>query len=441
MTGSPGAMGLPPLVTVGRMDRVLSGASILLLAAFVFFPYWSFVHLGMDIQPNALLLSLLVWLATLHVRMPPAMLLLALPAAFAPLLLLTAPVSFSAFRSAGNYIALWFIAFATFITLRSRDWLSPAVLKLVVGIWFAVGLAQVLFDPYFLVAIVNPGARAGVAGRGVVSLSTEPAHYGEHCAILFLLIQHRATRGWLSRSDAKLLQVMLAVQVIFFARSALAVLLLAAVVAAGIVMRHRAAPLRLLVVLSGMVGATVAAVAFATTTLGIELGRLWDVALALGSDPLVFFRLDGSANDRLLSVVGPFWAAMRSGFVPYGFYAWDGFVAQVVGPSSDFFWVLDGGRIMSGYGAAVFELGFMGLVIPVAITLAVRRSTASWSEAFILAAPLHLVILLTGPLAKPTTGLMVGYFAAIGRWKRDVSRPEFTGDSLAPEARDQGIQL
>ncbi|MGI9179358.1 MAG: hypothetical protein ACR2H9_02420 [Longimicrobiaceae bacterium] len=427
---SPGAA--PPVLgwrrATDRGDRLLiallSGSFIF----FVFFPYAQLLPLQTDTQPYALLISILAVLAVRIRRLPLEILLLLPVLLFSLPLALLGEASLTAVRSLGNYFSVFLIACASYVLLKAAGGFSVAAFKAIVVIWFAVGFIQTFFYADFLV-FLTPRAvgTAGLFGRGVVGLSPEPTHYGTYCIFLLILTLLLARVKLLSRRESAILAALLVVQITVFAQSAMTVLLL--VLFAGLYVGINFFSLRKLVtslVVLALLGGGLAAV-LSRGWAPLEATRVYSLLTRLFEDPMLVLMIDQSVNDRFFHIFFSFYGFFENFGLPHGYTAWTEHVLRLVHQFSPYAWAVSPARIMSGYGAALFEMGVVALLVPLSLTIALRRFFGSDVRSFLIVAVfLHLVMLTNVPLAFPLFGFLIGLLAYYVRYGPQALRHQRT---------------
>lgn len=162
--------------------------SKLLLALMIFFSMTPFIlpfpGLGTDLQPYALMLSLLL-LLLYHGEIGsalgknPGVLVLAIPLQVAFLAMVAEGFSFRSFRGAYNHFSIFFVLLALFILLQ-RMGFPEREIKFVIWIWFAVASIQFFVDREFLAQIIS-GTREDTFDRGVAGLCSEASYFGISC--------------------------------------------------------------------------------------------------------------------------------------------------------------------------------------------------------------------------------------------------------------------
>jgi hypothetical protein len=124
------------------------------------------------------------------------------------------------------------------------------------------------------------------------------------------------------------------------------------------------------------------------------------------NDPLSLVLLDASANDRFFHIVFSLKGFFDNSALPNGFDSWIPYAKSQLDVFSGYViaqWFSLGGRIMSGYGSLLFETGFFGLLIPLAVLYsyyqAFRNGTFLRGSCICLGC--FLLMLSATPLAYP----------------------------------------
>lgn len=388
------------------LDRVLVGALVTVFLLASFLPYFALIPLPSDTQPYALVLATLLAAASITRRVRRELILLFVPFALSLLMLLGNGMSLVAIRSVANYASIAVIPFVTYLAVRADRERFRRVLRFSVYVWLAgailqIGLGQELF------VLLLPSVRTSES-RGVTSFAPEPTHYGLQCVFLLLLV--------LMEFDGKermRLSAILVAQILFLAQSTLAALVLVGMLGLYL-LTHINSPKRVLLLV--LVTASAAGlVVLGVRASGIEIhrSRILFLAVALLKHPEYLFLVDQSGNARLAAILFSFYGFLADWTAPHGFSAYAEFVDETVARFSDVITHADrADRIMSGYGAALFELGLIGLLIPIVITIVFWRAFRSQPRQFIiLCTTLHAILLAAIPLANPVIGVVVGYAA------------------------------
>lgn len=321
----------------------------LVFFAFVFFPYVSFFEIGADTQPYSTVFSIILFFA-FRCNFSRLDLLTGLTMVIAIFLIAASGLNFNILRSVYNYVALFFVSYISFKILKSQAFDFGLILKAVIFIWLAVGFLQKFYDPSFLNFLIS-GART-TDNRGVVGLAPEPTFYGIVLIFFILFLLHLNTGG-------KIFYIGLCVfGVVFLAQSSMAVLFLLIFLfyAAITHFRVRYALMLVFLLLFGLP-------LLAELTAGSRLSDLLRVAL---SQPSVLLLDDASANDRFFHIYFSLKGFFDNYLLPGGYSDWIPYAESQIVEYSNFViaeWFSIGGRIMSGYGSVLFELGIFGLLV------------------------------------------------------------------------------
>ena len=364
---------------------------------FVFFPYIKVFPISTDTQPGALCMAALIFVLVKNRKLPKPILLLLFPLCLAVSLSLFSGFGMLSIQCILNYIALFLVSASTYFVLRIRGGLGQKWLNIVIGIWFFVGFVQTFLYKNFAVFLLSRASN-GSMSRGVIGLAPEPAHYASFCVLLLVL-------SCFHNSDKKLPLVLLLIAILFFSKSTLMVLILAILglyyVLCGFSFR------RLIAV--GIAGYLGYALLVSPLFGGTRVQALFIKIPILIENPWVFLLSDASLLDRYLHLFLSIKGFFSCWGVPHGFHLWGDYVVQYL----QFYGIsarIGLGRIMSGYGAALFELGFFGLFIPVSLGYSLKKYFKVQSTYFYFSL-LSLTTFMFTPISIgfPMFGFLIGY--------------------------------
>jgi hypothetical protein len=152
--------------------------------------------------------------------------------------------------------------------------------------------------------------------------------------------------------------------------------------------------------------------------------RIVKLFLLLVENPVLLLTVDASVNERAFHIYFSFLGALEHYLLPRGYSAWAPYLEDAVARFGDLTSGAMVGRIMSGYGSAFFELGFMAVLIPGAITLGLYRFYQGDRKMFlVMAAFIHTVLMTAIPLAFPLIGFIIGYLAFYARQRQSALAP------------------
>ena len=383
---------------------------------FTFFPYLCIVPLPLDTQPYSLVLAFIIFSTYRGKKLPREIAILLWPFLASLMLAFAGGINLTALRSIGNYASLFFISASSYYVLKMREGLPERFIKTILYIWFLVGFIQVSVYPNFLTFLLR-SARTGY-GRGVCGLAAEPTFYGFVCVFMLLLVLFH----WGKSKNGIILATLLIAQILFFAQSSMAALFLI-VLAFYYTISHLTK--RNIIIVAAIAIPIVFILSSGELPEFIKGRRIIRVLLLLIKNPMLILFADTSGNDRFFHIVFSFLGFFENYSMPHGpgqFVAY--LLENLPRFSKEVKWLSIGDRIMSGYGAALFELGFIGLAIPLSITLSIHKFYKNNRRNFFLYAMfLNTILLAAIPMAMPLIGFLIGYLCYYGnlREKADHS--------------------
>jgi hypothetical protein len=358
---------------------------IYLFIFFVFFPYIPILSIDglVNTQPSALVLSIILFFYYIVIKRE------AMPKQFIfPIILLIiasgffiiSDMSLTSIRSFLGYLSLFFISYTTYILLKKNNGISDNHIKLVIIIWGLAGLIQTYVYPDFLSSILPRFATT--EKRGVVGFATEPSHYGTICIfLLFYSIFH---------IKSYLYSFFLLFQIIFFAKSGIAVLLLSLAFVIYIIIYRKFLIGGLII----MITIVFMQISFKYYIQNTRLEYLIQIAINSPNDILS----DVSIMDRFSAIYFSLKGFIEHWGVPMGMNAY-----HEAGATST-------GRILSGYGSALFELGIFAFVIPIFFTIIICNYFSENKKMGIVISTFFALMMFTPvPMALPYVSFFGGY--------------------------------
>ena len=380
-----------------------------------FFPYLDFLKIGTDTQPNALMLGLLIFLGVRNKKINSPLILLWATFFISIFLIFFNNLSFFFYlKNTLNYLSPAMVATTTYLILNQMKYkLSFKVFYMMMLIYCMVGLVQMYFIPDFMYFLVNGEGRGSmVGGRGVVSLSAEPAFYGTTC-ILFIcysLLQYTKRQNfWVIG--------LLLFQLFFISRSATAIAIL--LFGLGIFTVIQIFRLKFKYVLGVIVFILIATPIMLNYWNKIETTRAGVLAQTFVENPLLITKLDGSVGIRFTGTVAPFLSMRHHYMKPQGLGYYIEFLRGFRKKRlyNSFLSVNNSEkkpRISGSLNMVLYQLGFLGLLFPLAIYLAFRGQLRQ--DSILLSFILLIVTMMTQ--IQMMNG-MIGYIlgTAINRGK------------------------
>lgn len=340
--------------------------------AVVFFPFVVIVPLlPTDLQPNALLFCALVFVYLLSqgkiiLNKEQVILLFSLVGVLGVI-----PIrefTMETIRSITNYISIFMISLVSLYYFKKYG-LKENAIKICILIWCFVGAVQYFIHIDFLTSLLRLARTT--ESRGVTSLSQEPSFYG---IILFFFMffvkdfkRHRI-----------FFFALIVVQSLLFSQSALGIILLF-IFFLMFLFGDMSGKIQIRI---GVLGAILGIIMFHIIRT-FFYGRR--IAFLLNSFLTGDILRDESVQDRYFAITDSISGTVNNFFLPHGFYA----------------------RIMSGFGAVLYELGLLGFPLIFVICMAIANC---FNRNKVLLMLLAFVSLLPAiQLAHPMLALVVGY--------------------------------
>lgn len=371
-----------------------------ILFAFTLFPAIALIPLPIeaDTQPNAVIVASIIFLLGRGVRLPYLIWSLLVLFICAIFVFLLDGANLTVARSLIGYGTVFFMPVAVLVLAANGVRIPDRLLDITVYIWAFVGAVQLFVWHPFMTFLVT--ASRTTETRGVPALSNEPSLYATTLIFFIVLYFIRGReRSW---------PVFLCLlQIVLFAQSALGILFALGML--GLYTLHRFSAPKAIAILFVFAGMVLGIVLNSDELLaGTRVGGL--IHLAVDS-PTAILQLDESVNSRVANIFFSLKGAIDYFFIPHGFNVWTTYTHS---QDQIYRGVLRSGseatRIMSGYGAALFEMGIAGAIIPVVVTVGIVRTL--WREdpgrAIVLLFVVHLLLIMPVPLAFPLLGYLIG---------------------------------
>jgi len=373
--------------------------------SFIFLPYVKVINIPTDTQPYALLLAMCLFFV-FKIKFNKYNLVLFFLLIYATLIFLIDTKSLNSIRSLLNYFTLFFVSYATYKIFKTEKINAEKFFSVIFFIWFIVSFMQVIYDPHFLTFLIsNPRT---TPDRGITGLAPEPTHLGM-MFIFFILFA-------LSLDGFKYKNIVIgisALSILFFAKSAMAALFLSFMFVLYVITHVR---LKFIMYFIFGVGVFINIVSILDgTRLQHVLSLLWD-------DPTQLLMLDASVNDRFFHIFFSLKGLYDNYLLPNGFNAWLPYVSTQLIEYKDFViieWFSLSGRVMSGYGAALFELGIFFLAVPLLITFSlIKIYPTKINKVVFFSLFINSIMFSAIPIAYPPFAFYLGYL----NYKASVSK-------------------
>ena len=337
------------------------------LLLFSFFPYITPYSFGTDIQPWSILLVSLMTLLMLfsNIKIQSYIYYLWLPFLFSFMLFFISPETKSAVRSILGYLTIGLVPYVFYYILKNHYSLFEKFIKVSTVVYFFVGLAQLIINEKFMLFAVN--RMTSSENRGITSLSVEPTFYGMICLFLLLIFIT------LNIKNSKKYIYLLLIQIIFFSQSTMTILLM---IVYGFY--YFLFKMNLKVVLTSFFFFAVTLTAIVNTDIINQDIRFFNVLRMLISNPSEIISRDASINFRLADIYFPIKGFIDNYMLPNGFNTYQTYLVSELAQQSTFSgndgWVTKSNRISSFYSSILFELGIVGLIIPIIYSLIILKA-------------------------------------------------------------------
>lgn len=347
-------------------------AHILLLLCF--FPYLDLLNLGTDTQPNALLLGAVILVGMKSKKINAPLIILWTLFLMSVLLIFMNQLSFFLYvKNVLNYLSPPIVAMAVYNLLSRSDYkVTFKTFFIVINIYMIVGLVQMYIYPDFMTFLISDTVRGNMfGGRGVVSLCPEPAFYGSLCLFLmvFSLISFNKKENFITIP-------ILFFQMIFLSRAATSLSIFAIAILLFTVVQVFRFRLKYVLILAAMLLVTGTLVQnvmsdLEDTRMGVLVNQFID-------DPFLITRIDESVGVRFTYAVAPFLSLKHHHMLPMGLGNFKPFILQLYkeGRYRNFigeYLVKEKDRLTGGINMVLFQLGFLGFLLPLSIYLAFRK--------------------------------------------------------------------
>ena len=370
----------------------------LLMTFFTFFPYVSLYSFGTDIQPVFIVfvflyISIIFFYRVLFKKI---FVFLILPFLFSIMLMFLDADLFSSARSVLGYATICLVPIAFVYVLKKYNNLFILILKCSTIIYLIVGLIQFFINKSFLSFLLNRSSTSEI--RGVTSLAPEPTFYGLIC--LFFILFFIA----LDIQNKKKYILILLFQIFILAQSSMVIIFLCIFFVYQKIcdLKLKSFVFTFLILMSML---------FCLNYIHMIGGnyRIISIIKILTENPLDILALDESINDRASAIYFSIKGCLDNYFLPNGFSSYGAYMNLELPKQDVFLHSSSNTRIMSFYGGVLYELGIVGLLIPITYTVIIIKSYGAENR------PMFLYILFINTIlfsAIPMSFPFIGVYMA-----------------------------
>lgn len=378
------------------------------------FPYLSPVATPFDTQPYGLLFGFLIliikFVQNKGLKIPKKLIPYFLIFFFAFVIMLMRSNIIDGIRSLVGYASVAILSLAGYYSFK---FVKGKCLLFAVNVWFVFALIQTLINKSFGSFMISRMSTS--ADRGVTSLAVEPSSYAIMCIFFFVLNDIFFARGDYSKKTYNYIFIITIIQLLL-SKAAMGFVLLAIYLVVKVFTTGN-----ILKKLKNLTGFIVIGGIFYylfTTVQSLREGRVGTLLTKLEGGITDLILKDGSIADRLSHILVSFSSLFHSYGLGYGLATWDEHALEIANNSGEFISEVSSvnftpGRIMSGWGTAVFELGIVGIVFMVMFFI-IMRSGIKHTKGYMrdvyksTLITIFFTMLMSVPLSFPLFGYLIG---------------------------------
>lgn len=388
------------------MNKIL----FFLLYFFTFFPYLKILPLPTDTQPYALIISMVIFfLYLLKNKKINQKFLISLLFVFLAFLIFLIDINMTSLRSMAGYLSLFFLQYAFFLIIKKEKNIRKKFIKVSMNIWFVVGLIQSYIKKDFLSFLIADMRTS--PDRGVTSLAPEPTFYA--IVILFyILIISIFFKG----KEKKYYTFNGLIQIILFSKSTMVLLFLLIFFTLRIItkikIQHVIYFTIILTIMSSIINI------YSEYFEGLRYYKMFKL---IWENPLGFFLIDASSNDRFSHVFFSVKGFLDNYFLPNGFSSWSDYLTKELTHYKNIFFYVSTGRIMSGFGSLIYEMGIVGLLFIIYLNKNINSFFCKKSNKLFYIIFINLLMFTAIPIAFPIFNfLMAIFYFKIGIFEKSI---------------------
>lgn len=313
--------------------------------------------------------------------------------------------SFTTVKTVLNYLSPALLAFVTYnIFTKYRYELSFKFFISMMSIYCFVGLVQFFLFPNFMTFLLADSRGVLFGGRGVISLTNEPAFYGTLCLFfaIFSMMQYNFKQNLIAIP-------LLLFQLFFLAKTTTAVGLLGvALLIFGLIQILKRNLKYTVIFIAITIISGLSINSFLKTYEDTRMGELMAQFI---NDPLLLTEVDQSAAVRLTQTFAPFLGIKENYFLPFGFGRYNQFVSRLYHEGKyrkliPKHTIQHKDKIGGGINAVLFHYGFLGLIFPWAIFASFKNKI--YLSNYLFGFILFILILFTVQLMHAMVGFIIG---------------------------------
>jgi hypothetical protein len=391
------------------MVKINTFSNILLFL--VLFPYFSLINTPFDTQPFAVIFSILIFSILLirkdnDLSFPFPLWELFLIFIYAIGIFFINSNYYYGMRSLAGYASVFFITFASYKTFK---YINIKIYIFSIYIWLFFGVVQLLFNKNFGSWLV-PRMSTSV-GRGVTSLTVEPSYYATVCIFALILNELFYKNAKYNRKVYYIIMCMLVFQtiisfsglgflflIVFFFSKCISLIFFDRGIKRYRILFYSTIILFLIILLFLYLPA-------------LQYTRAGILLRSGLRGPMTLLFTDQSLADRVSHVLLSFYSLLYSYGIGLGLGTWGDYsnllTVSAGGRIEEIanMWLSTGGRIMSGWGSVIYEIGIFGVLFVMVFLwimfVGSRRNKEMKSVYFMSMLTIGFVMLMAVPIAFP----------------------------------------
>lgn len=319
---------------------------------FCYFPYIK-IFPKVDTQPTALLIGIIIFIVHFFKNSKfPKKLMGILVICLITLFFINFKDIYSSLRGILNYWSVLIISFVVYKTFNEKllnEELSNKLLKFSINIWLISGLIEKFYDRYFFEGLIS-GIRT-TATRGVNGLAPEPTFYGIMCVFFMIVIVET-----FENKKEKIIYIgNLLFQIFYLNQSSMTILFLGIYLGINFLKNLS---------IKKMIGSVLLFYLIDFIIVNLMQGtRVNELYTGFEGIRQIFYE-DASLNQRAADIYYSLKGTLENYLLPNGFSKWKEYSFQQSLRKEYFYYFFPSntGRIMSGFGGILYEMGILGLI-------------------------------------------------------------------------------
>lgn len=355
---------------------------------FCFFPYIK-VFPKVDTQPTALLFGLVLSVFfLLKDKKIPHELFYFFIISFFIVIFIDFSDLFTSLRGILNYWSLTILAYVTYKTHNQEKF--EKYLKYTINIWLIIGLIEKFYDRYFIKILISD-VRTSMT-RGVTGLAPEPTFYGIVCIFFMILVLESF------KTSKKFYTFNLLFQIFYLAQSSMAILFLGIWFAVYFLKNITLKNFLLLIFLSMFIHIII--------MFSMQGTRVYSLYVSFEGIKQIFYE-DASLNQKAADIYYSLKGALDNYLIPNGFTKWKQY-SLIQSLTKNYFYRFGNsitGRIMSGFGGIIYELGILGIGIIINYVYVLYKGLEKREISIFLLIILFAAIQISNPMVGVILGI------------------------------------